>query len=300
MKFLVLRAVALASALRLVGRGWGVFTLAVLLGGLALALPAAVGLLALQPVPLAQRAPVAPQATVFIAHAASAAEARDLQTRVQAAPGVAQVTLLSRDAALADLLRRAGQDAALPAPAANPLPDVLIATFAAGTPPATVDATVAALRTLPRVDSVHADAGWYRKLAALGRAAALLGAALAGAGLLLALLTLVGAVRLLTTASAAEIRTLRLLGATDAFIRRPLVYTGVAALALAGGLAALLVAAAAWYAWPILTELAALYGVTLEWQSPPPALVAAALVAAALAGAGLASLAARAGVRSAR
>lgn len=300
MRFFAVCGYALAAALRLIGRGWGVFALAMLLAGLVLALPAAVGLLAWQIAPLAQRAPLAPEATVFAKLSVARAEVEALQTSIAQRRGVAAVRLLPRETALADLLQRAGQDAPL---SVNPLPDALILRFAPGTPPAVVEDTLAELRRLPQVDSVQADTGWYHKLAALLAAAQRIGALAAGAGLALAALTLIGALRLLTVAAAAEIRTLRLIGADEAFIRRPLFYTAALALLLAALLAAGLVWAAGAAAQPWWAEVARLY------ELPPPApptagLDAGALLAlgagAAVLGGLLAALAAWAGVRAAR
>jgi cell division transport system permease protein len=298
MRFFALRGFALGSALRLIGRGWGVFLLSALLGALALTLPAAVGLLALQLAPLAERAQLAPEATVFLTLTATGAQTQALQQRLERSPGVASVRLLARDAALAELLQRAGENA--PRPALNPLPDVLIVRFAGGSAAQTVEESIAGFRTLPQVDLVQADTGWYRKLMALNRTGALLGAMLGGLGLALLALVLVGAVRLLAVASAAEVRTLRLLGATERLIRRPVVYAGTAAMLLAALLAAGLLWALTAVIEPQLAELAREYGIDLKWQAPPATWLASGLAALLLAAWMLASLAARAAIRSAR
>jgi cell division transport system permease protein len=300
MKFFAVRATALAGALRLIGRSPGVFALSVLLAGLALALPAAVGLLAWQVAPLLQRVPLAPQATVFAKVSVTRTEVAALQQSIAQRPTVAAVRLLPRETALAELLQRAGADAAL---TVNPLPDSLILRFASGTPPALVEETLTDLRRLPQVESVQGDTGWYRKLAALLDAAQRIGALVASAGLLLAALTLVGALRLLTVASAAEIRTLRLVGADERFIRRPLFYAAVLALLLAAVVALAVVWAAAVAALPAWVEVARLYELPLTGAAITTGVdadTALALAAGAvLVGGFLAALAAWAGVRAA-
>ncbi|MFN7570870.1 MAG: cell division protein FtsX [Betaproteobacteria bacterium] len=299
MKFFAVRATALAGALRLIGRSPGVFALSVLLGGLALALPAAVGLLAWQVAPLVQRVPLAPQATVFAKVSVTRTEVAALQQSIAQRPAVAAVRLLPRETALAELLQRAGTDAAL---SVNPLPDSLIVGFAPGTPPALVEQTLADLRRLPQVESVQGDTGWYRKLAALLDAAQRIGALVASAGLLLAALTLIGALRLLTVASATEIRTLRLVGADERFIRRPLFYAAVLTLLTAAVIAVALVWAASAAVLPAWVEVARLYELPPSGAAVATSLHARTALAVAavivLIGGFLAAMAARAGLRA--
>jgi cell division transport system permease protein len=297
-KALALRGFALRSAARLIGRGWGVFLLSAALAAVALTLPAAVGLLALQLAPLAQRAQWAPEATVFLSLAATPPQVQQVRQQVERGAGVAAVLLVSREAALTELLQRAGGEGLRPA--VNPLPDALVVRFAAGVAPQTVEEAIAAIRKLPQVDLVQADTDWYRKLTALARSGLLLGGALGGLGLVLLALTLAGAARLLAVASVAEIRTLRLLGASERLIRRPLVYAGIASMLLAALLAAALLWALVTVIEPQLAELATEYDIHLEWLLPSVQWLGAGLAGLLLMAWLLASLAARLAIRHAR
>jgi cell division transport system permease protein len=81
-----------------------------------------------------------------------------------------------------------------------------------------------------------------------------------------------------------EIEVSRLVGATDAYIRRPFFYQG-ACLGLAGGLAALgLVAGSVWLLDAEVARLAATYGSDFRLALPPPADLAAVLGFAAALG----------------
>src|SRR5260221_698764 len=93
---------------------------------------------------------------------------------------------------------------------------------------------------MPGVAEVQADTVWARRLAALagiGRLALWLLAALLGVGLIAVTFN---TIRLQVLTQREEIEVLKLMGATDAFIRRPFYYLG-ALQGLAGGLVALVI-----------------------------------------------------------
>lgn len=262
MSFWSPRAYALRRSLRLLAQRPGTLLLAVVLCAVALTLPLLAATLAVGARSLAAGISVAPELSVFLSPAANAQDIKGLQARVEAVPGVMQVRHIPREAALAELAERSGLGASLRELKTNPLPDVLVVALAPGVAPATVDAVAAAIRKLPRVDSVQFDSAWYRKLVEIGRIA-LIGSAIVG-GMLLVLVVAVtiGAVRLLATASSEETRVLRMVGADEGFIARPYVYVGGAALALAAALAVGAVAAVLRLLNPELTQLARLYGGT--------------------------------------
>jgi cell division transport system permease protein len=99
------------------------------------------------------------------------------------------------------------------------------------------------LSKLPGVAHVQADAAWARRLAALagiGRLAIGLLSALLGIGLVAVTFN---TIRLQILTQRAEIEVSKLIGATDAFIRRPFYYLGLLQ-GIAGGLVALGIVAA--------------------------------------------------------
>lgn len=285
MSFWSPRAYALRRSLRLLAQRPGTLLLAVVLCAVALTLPLLAATLAVGARSLAAAISVAPELSVFLSPAAHAQDVKSLQARVEAVPGVVQVRHIPREAALAELAERSGLGAPLRELKTNPLPDVLVVALAPGVAPATVDAVAAAIRKLPRVDSVQFDSAWYRKLVEIGRIA-LIGSAIVG-GMLLVLVAAVtiGAVRLLATASSEETRVLRMVGGDEGFIARPYVYVGGAALALATALAVGAVAAVLRLLNPELSELARLYGGTgFEVPMLPVPVLVSLLLAALLLG----------------
>jgi cell division protein FtsX len=119
-----------------------------------------------------------------------------------------------------------------------------------------------------------------------------LGAAVAAAALLAIVLALVSAVRLLTVGDLAEVRVMRLVGATEGTIVRPYAYTG-AGLLLVASLAAIGALTLVWR-W-LQPALAGLPGLDLGWNMPAPPLVVLTgfALAAALLGLALGALAGR-------
>ena len=275
---------ALADALgRLGGRPFAsLLTLAVL--ALAVLLPLLLGGLVKE----AQRFTAALRESrdiaVFLDPAADAAAAQAAAARWQADPRVQEVILRSPDEGLAELRADRSLAPTLAVLERNPLPWVLLLVPQSG---ADDHALVAALREEPGVDQLVHDAVWRERLSAwlaMARHLALLAAALLGVGLVL----VVGnTVRLEIQDRSEEILTLRLLGATDAWVRRPFLYLG----ALFGGAAGLLAGALCWLAaaWmaPALGRLLASYGNSFGlvlWS--PTELLVVALCAALLGMAG--------------
>lgn len=240
------------------------------------------------------RALVAPamELNVFVAVGTAGPDVRALNQRLAALPEVANVTLIGRDAALAQLTETTdGRAAAAIAELkSNPLPDVLVAKVRVGVTPAALDAAVADIRQWPRVDSVAADMGWYRKAIAwgdLGRSAAIV---IGSVGLWLILWTLIGAVRRLAHQPREEAEVLTLVGADPVVMRRPYAYLG--GVTLASGMVVSLGAVSLTNVWlaPQLATLSTLYGQALPWVMPPVQVLLGLVLGAGLAGTALASV----------
>ena len=159
----------------------------------------------------------------------------------------------------------------------NPLPDLIVIT---AHDDMSDRAALIALRdrVLARteVDAVELDLAWVDRLAAiletLRRVLQVLFAML-GLGILL----IVGnTIRLSIESRREEIRIIRLFGATDAFIRRPFLYTGLWYGLTAGGVACALVAVATRLTSGPVERLEALYSSDFELigLQPWPAIVA--------------------------
>ncbi len=182
---------------------------------------------------------------------------RALAERIGKRDDVAQVKIITRTQALAEFRAQSGYAEALDMLENNPLPGVILVQ------PRSVnsaDGVRAALATDPAVDSAQLDSAWLQKLQALLDIGGRLAQALAAAFVLAVLLVVVNTIRLAVENRRAEILVSRLVGATDAYVRRPFLYTGLWT-GLAGGLGAVLMVASlvAWLSGPV-TRLAGLYG----------------------------------------
>jgi len=186
--------------------------------------------------------------------------ARNLAWRLRSMNDVAGVRYISPQQALEEFQRNSGLSDALAYLDENPLPAVLVVkpgkNFAE---PDKVRGLVQRLQALPEVESTQLDWAWLERLHALV-ALADRGMALAGAVLALAVLFIVGnTIRLAIENRREEIIITKLVGATDAFIRRPFIYGGIW-FGLAGGFIALLIVdGVLWGMRGPVAHLAALY-----------------------------------------
>ncbi len=199
--------------------------------------------------------------TVYLKPEVSLEKARQLERNARQRRGVAAVTLVPAEKALAEFREYSGFGEALGALESNPLPHVL---SVRPRPEAASAAEIDALKThfaaWPEVELVQVDTEWVRRLGAilelLRRALAVVAALLA-----LGVLAVVGnTIRLEIGARRAEIEVIKLVGGSNAFVRRPFLYEGLW-YGLFGGLLALGVVsgATAVLASPV-AELATLYG----------------------------------------
>ncbi|MEJ2644658.1 MAG: permease-like cell division protein FtsX [Gammaproteobacteria bacterium] len=195
--------------------------------GIALALPATllVGLNNLQRLSGGWNG--AASISVFLKQTVSDGQAADLASKVGAWADVSSARTITRDQALAEFRRLSGFGKALDALDSNPLPAVLVVKPARENDPAAVQALLLKLRQLPQTGMAQLDLQWVKRLAAImaiGRRGVLVVAALLG----LAVLLVVGnTIRLDIQNRHDEIAVTKLIGGTDAFIRRPFLYTGL-------------------------------------------------------------------------
>lgn len=241
--------------------------LAVLGIGIALALPAGGYLLLTQVATLAQGATATPQLTVFLAVDAERKTALAVEARLKGQAGVAKTQLLAREDTLARMKASEGLADVIGALPKNPFPDAIVVTPADDTP-AAIEQLATTVRQWREAEHVQVDADWARRLAAfvrLAKTGMLLLATLLGIGLFAIVFN---TIRLQVLTRQAEVVVSRLLGATDAFIRRPFLWHG-GLLGLAGGAIAWLIVAGAllWLRLPV-AELAQLYGLDLMLTLP--------------------------------
>jgi cell division transport system permease protein len=177
--------------------------------------------------------------TVYLKLDVSEDAARRAARTIEERADVAGVTVIDRDAALAEFRAQSGFGEALDALDANPLPHTLVVHPASGIA-TDVEALAKAVGALPETELVQVDTAWVTRLRAmLALAGRLVDFATALLGLAVAIV--VGnTIRLEINARSVEIEVTKLVGGTDAFIRRPFLYLGLC-YGLAGALVALLV-----------------------------------------------------------
>jgi cell division transport system permease protein len=197
--------------------------------------------------------------TVYLKLDVAEAAAKDLSRSIEARPDVSEVTFIARDAALAAFRAESGFGETLDVLDSNPLPHTLVVRPASGVD-SDVAALAAAIRALPEADLVQVDTAWVERLRAiLALADRLVDLATVVLGLAVAIV--VGnTIRLEINNRSVEIEVTKLVGGTDAFIRRPFLYLGLC-YGLGGSLvAALIVSTSVWLLGPGVRGIADLYG----------------------------------------
>ena len=268
---------ALARAMGKLLAQRGASLLNALVIGVALSLPAGGYALLANLQQVAQRFTLEPQLSVYLKPEAKRAE---LERRLRADARVAQLRFVSRDDALKELRQSEGLAEVVAALESNPLPDAFVLRARDGSA-AALEALAAGVRAMPGIAQVQVDSAWAQRLGALARIGRL---ALAALAVLLAtglVAVTFNTIRLQILTQRDEIEVSQLLGATDAFIRRPFFYLGLLQ-GLAGGALGL---AILWAGLALLNQgvrdLAQAYGSSfqLAYLPGPEALMVLALSA---------------------
>ena len=241
--------------------------LTVLVIGIALALPACLHVL-VQNVRMASGGwGNALDISVYMKPAATLEQAQQAEKRIAQRRDVEDVTLVKADDALAEFRKDSGFGEALDALKDNPLPHALVVRPAAEfRDPALVDTLSAELRKIDGVDIVQLDTEWVSRFNAILdviRRGVFLAAVLFALGILV----IIGnTIRLDIENRRGEIEVTKLVGGSDAFVRRPFLYNGVW-YGLAGGLiAGLIVATVVAVLSAPVQRIAGLYGSQFELQ----------------------------------
>lgn len=168
------------------------------------------------------------QISLYLKSPLSAAEENALLERVRATDGVGHATIKSAADGLAELQQQEGMHDIMRYLPENPLPAVIevIPTLVQNTP-AQVEQLFMRLQTYPQVEQAKLDMQWINRLHALlgfaNQIAHALIALLASAVVLIIGNTL----RLAIHNRHEEIQVLKLIGASDPFIARPFLYSGI-------------------------------------------------------------------------
>lgn len=180
--------------------------------------------------------------TVYLKIDVSEDSAKRAARAIEDRDDVASVTVIDREMALAEFRAQSGFGDALDALDGNPLPHTLVVHPASGIA-ADVEALAKAVSALPETELVQIDTAWVTRLRAM---LALAGRLVDFATVLLGLAVAIvvgNTIRLEINNRSVEIEVTKLVGGTDAFIRRPFLYLGLC-YGFAGAFVALLVIAA--------------------------------------------------------
>jgi cell division transport system permease protein len=235
--------------------------LTVIVIGIALALPTALYLIVANMRAVTADLGDTVQLSVYLRQQTTAEQARKVRDAIKARVEVESVELVSPDEGLAEFRAMSGIGEALEALSENPLPWVI---KLRPVPPhdsaSAVEALAAELRKIDEAELVEADTAWVRRLHAildtLRQLVLLVGAVLAAG-----VLAIVGnTIRLEINGRRAEIEVTKLVGGSNAFVRRPFLYSGFWQ-GLAGGLLAVgLIVLGLRQLAPLVARLSAAYG----------------------------------------
>ncbi len=237
---------------------WAFVTVAVL--GVSMTLPATLHLLVKNIQQVSRSYDESFEISLFLKNGTTATDIAALVTILQGDKDIAKVRLIDKAAAMTEFKQQSGFGEAIAFLDQNPLPDVLVVTPTQNLP-AAAEELLQRLQKERFVDLAKLDISWLERLAAL---MALMQQAVYTIAVLLlcaALLVIGNTIRLLIMDKKAEIEVMKLVGATDAFIQRPFLYTGVW-LGVFGGFLAFLV-----IEFMILWLRAAIAKVTQLYQS---------------------------------
>ena len=213
----------------------------ILIIGIALSLPVGGYVLLKSVQTLGSQIAGTPQISVFLATGTSASEIERIGDKLKQHAGIKRIEFVSREVALQKLQQSTGLADVIGGLSQNPLPDAFIIYPKDGNVKA-LEALRDELKTWQHFEHVQLDSAWIHKLEALldfGRMAVAILAAL----LSFALIAITfNTIRLQILTRREEIEVAKLIGATDAFIRRPFLYFGLTQ-GLLGGIAAWLLVA---------------------------------------------------------
>lgn len=255
----------------------------VLVIGIALTLPTALALAVISVRDATGAFSEAVTVSVYLKQDVPLDKARQLAASLRQRSGVASVKLVTSQQAEKSM-REQGWGEELEALGENPLPHGLLVVPDAGADATAVDALVQHISAWPEVDQVKADGAWVQRLNALME---LLRKVVIGASVLIGagVLAVIGnTVRLEIFNRRAEIEVTKLVGGSNAFVRRPFLYTGFF-YGLAGGLlaSALVMTGLTLLNGPV-TRLAQSYGSSFRLLTPGLAEAGALLAAGGLLG----------------
>lgn len=216
---------ASSTVIQLLGKPFQSLMTALVIG-ITLSLPALFGITLTNLETLGHHWEGAPRLSLFIRSTTTQTDIQHLAQQLSRTPNITQCDTITPEQGLAELQQRTGVTDLLELLGQNPLPTVLVVTFTSTVTPDELAHWQTIWQALPAVESVEADLAWVKKLQQLlhiGKQLTIGLAALLGIG---AVLSVSNTIRLAIENSRSEIVVAKLVGATDAYVRRPFLYTG--------------------------------------------------------------------------
>lgn len=207
--------------------------------------------------------------TVFLEQGIDEEQANAMQQQLSVLHSVSNADYVSAEEALEEFKEYSGLADALTYLDENPLPAVILVEPPLGLSKQELEGLVDKIQSFQQVDSVQVDMAWVERLLALlalGQRLVLV----VGALLALAIVLVVGnTIRLAIAARTDEIRVVKLVGGTNAYVRRPFLYTGLW-YGFVGGVLAWLMLALCWLLLqgPV-ADIAGLYGADFRLHPLP-------------------------------
>ncbi len=233
--------------------------------GIALALPTGLDVALDNVDQLGARWDSPAQISLFLQEGLSSAEAAELAGGLATRADIAATRFISREEALDEFRALSGFGDVLDTLEQNPLPNLILVSPA--------DETAAAglkenLQGLPEVAEALLDMEWLQRLNSLMELGRRMVQAVGGLLVLGVVLILGNTIRLAIENRREEIVVVKLIGGSNAFVRRPFLYTGLWYGVGGGVFAAALVALSLWFLQQPVAELATLYDSDFRLRGP--------------------------------
>jgi len=239
----------------------------ILVFGIALSLPAGMYLLLKSVQSLAEKEVGSQQISIFLSMDASRDEVTKIGKQLKQHVGINQVKFVPRDQALEQLKQTTGLTDVIGGMAENPLPDAYIV-YPETSDAQALEALRDELQKWPNFEHVQLDSAWAYKLEAMLKFG-LLAVFFLAVLLSFALVAVTfNTIRLQILTQREEIEVSKLIGATNAFIRRPFLYFGLLQGLLGGAAAWLLITVSLYLLNNSLSELTQLYTSNFALQLP--------------------------------
>ncbi len=198
----------------------------VLVIAVTLALPAALNLIVKNAAAVSSSWENALDFSVFLSRDMSVTDAEELARLIEERADVEDVQVITAQQALAEFKERSGFGDAMDQLSQNPLPHTLVVRPSAANTSNTVILLREELANLPETDLVQVDTEWVQRFHAIldiVRQAIVVGASLLG----IAIVVIIGnTIRLDIQNRREEIEVTKLIGASNAFVRRPFLWSG--------------------------------------------------------------------------